>query len=191
MYAVPVPLIPRPCILFLCIAVNIAYLWQRWWKWLSSARRQGLCITNTLFTARPSLSEYFLSDRLQFKERDRTPELQTGEARAALASGPKCWGKQKHYAKYRPASAIPRTLFARGRVIVLSNWTSHLAWCHVLYSFGVICCLTLSRCTFFPRIVTTLCRQTNFETVTVDLNTVRQIMVTLIIAGHWAWCFMM
>jgi len=59
MYAVPVPLIGRPCILFLCTAVNIMYFWRRWWKWFSSDGRQGLCVSNTLFTASPSSSEYF------------------------------------------------------------------------------------------------------------------------------------
>jgi len=71
-----------------------------------------------LFAARPSPSEYFLSDRLLFKEHYCTLELHTEEARAVFASGPKCWGKQKHYAKYRPASAIPTTLFARGSVVI-------------------------------------------------------------------------
>jgi len=60
MCPVPVPLIRRPCILFLCIAVNIMYFWRRWCNWFSSARRQGLCVTNALFTARRSPSEYFL-----------------------------------------------------------------------------------------------------------------------------------
>jgi hypothetical protein len=107
-----------------------------------------------------------------------------------LASGPKCWGKQKHYAKCNSAPANPSTLFAREHVIVLSNWTKlsqlHI-WRGVMY-------ITLSASSdaphspLFPRRVTTLCRQTNFETRTFYLSNLRQIMIT---AGHWVRCFMM
>jgi hypothetical protein len=110
-----------------------------------------------------------------------------------LPQASKCWGQRK-LAKYRPASAIASTLFARGRFIVLSNWPK-LSRIHtwrgvmcVSYSFGVICCPKRSA---LSENVIALCRQTIFEIGTVYLSNVRQIMVTLIIAGHRAWYFIM